>query len=374
MSRQSTTIHTDNPNQSLWLELSFFESEGNTQQFLRQRFPRKYGRPSSLVDAAQQLSYAVKQANEFYDAASHMSSITSPLMYFYGMSNLVVALMVACSGQVVMSSSHGLGKVFRNITSADVDTFTIEVHGQGTFHNFYGCYSTPRRLKGTSWSLKELLSVIPELEHSFAEVYGEKSRVVKVVRRVHRDRRLAYIDDDRFADDANEVDVLIPRLHECYLLPPQLLPDGGLVLHEKIGASEDITIRSVLGERYFILSTEKGACYYWLPELSSHYMLMFALSMLVRYEARAWGECITKRLTGLPYLVERFLAVSARKFPNMILDEIKNRSYWFVQETKKDIDERVILDAKELYQIVKTQEHKESLKKRTEKLMMDLME
>ena len=374
MSRQSITIHTENPKQSLWLELSFFESDGNARQFLSKRFPRKYTKPTTLTNAAQQLSYAIKQAKEFYTAASYMSSITSPLMYFYGMSNLAKALMVACQGQVVMSSSHGLQRASPNITSATIDTYTVKVLGQGTFHNFYKCYSSAKHLKDTSWNLKELLSVIPELRYSFEEVYSEKSNVVDVVRRIHRDRSLAYISDKRFSQNPTNIAILIPKLHERYLLPPQVLPDGGLILYEKMGASEDITIRSVLGERYFILAIKKGANYLWLPELSSHYVLMFILSMLVRYDSQAWGECLTKRLSSIPHIIEQFLEVSARKFPNLVLNEMKNCDYWFTQETQKDIDERVIIDEKELYEVVNAQERKEALEKRTSKLMLDLME
>ncbi len=98
MSRQSITIHIENPKQSLWLESSFFESDGNARQFLSKRFPGKYTKSATLANAAQQLSYAIKQAKEFYTAASYMSSIASPLMYFYGMSNLAKALMVTCQG------------------------------------------------------------------------------------------------------------------------------------------------------------------------------------------------------------------------------------------------------------------------------------
>lgn len=374
MNRRSITIHTENPKKSLWFELSFFESDGNVRKFLKERFPKKYRKDPTLTNAVQQLSYAVKQAREFYNAASYMSLITSPLMYFYGMSNLAKALMVACSGQVVMSSGHGLKDVSNNITSSDIDKFTIEVQGKGTFHNFYKCYSKPNQLKNTCWRLKELLSVIPELKYSFEEIYSEKSNIVDVIRKVHRDRSLAYISDSRFSDNPTNIAIMIPKLHEQYLLPPQVISDGGLILYEKMGASEDITIRSVLGERYFILSVNKGADYFWLPELSTHYMLMFILSMLVRYEPRVWGECLTNRLSGIPHIIERFLEVSARKFPNIILNEMKNCDYWFTQETQKDIVERVVTDEKELYEIVKAQEHKKALEMQASKFMLDLME
>ena len=44
------------------------------------------------------------------------------------------------------------------------------------------------------------------------------------------------------------------------------------------------------------------------------------------------------------------------------------------REAMKDIDERVIVNEKELYEIVKAQEHEEILEERKRKLMLDLME
>ncbi len=48
-------IHTENPNESLWLELSFFESEENSRDFLSKKFGSKY-RKKETLDLARNIS------------------------------------------------------------------------------------------------------------------------------------------------------------------------------------------------------------------------------------------------------------------------------------------------------------------------------
>jgi hypothetical protein len=59
-----------------------------------------------------------------------------------------------------------------------------------------------------------------------------------------------------------------------------------------------------------------------IPEISVHYMVMFVLGMLCRYETERWGEMILTFASHDTFLINEFLNVSMRKFPNLILDEL----------------------------------------------------
>jgi hypothetical protein len=59
-----------------------------------------------------------------------------------------------------------------------------------------------------------------------------------------------------------------------------------------------------------------------VPEISVHYMIMFVLGMLCRYETERWGEMILTFASHDTFLINEFLNVSMRKFPNLILDQL----------------------------------------------------
>ena len=55
-----------------------------------------------------------------------------------------------------------------------------------------------------------------------------------------------------------------------------------------------------------------------LPEIAVHYLLLYNLSMICRYEAEWWGELLHTFDGGdLPFILQ-FLSITERKIPSLI--------------------------------------------------------
>lgn len=100
--------------------------------------------------------------------------------------------------------------------------------------------------------------------------------------------------------------------------------------------------RSLSGEEYVILPLEKSGKFIFMPELSVHFLIMYLLGMVSRYYPKEWGEIIDGKTSGEIYIIRKFLEVTKRKFPNLILNRLLGRDFVFVSpqlEKKKQLDD-----------------------------------
>jgi len=72
---------------------------------------------------------------------------------------------------------------------------------------------------------------------------------------------------------------------------------------------------------------KKGDLNLAFPALTSHFLLMFLLSRLARYEPREWGKIIEGKSSPAIYPIRKFLQASARRFPNLILNELFGKTF-----------------------------------------------
>lgn len=61
---------------------------------------------------------------------------------------------------------------------------------------------------------------------------------------------------------------------------------------------------------------------YPIPSLTSHFLAMFYLGSIARYKPKEWGYKIQGEEV---YIIRKFLSVSTRRFPNVILNELWER-------------------------------------------------
>lgn len=330
-------VRTGDPIKEIWSMLNYFESEHNVRQFLnRNETGHKDVPPNTIEEIAESLSSTTKAAREYYQAAEGVTILTRPLLLFYGMTALSKVLFMAIHRKKSPSSSHGLERV--KGWNGVFPELSVRVGKNGTFPQFHGCYSKGS-LYGAEFSLKELLSLVPETKVAFETVYDEKSRAVKV----ERSLRATYIIDSDIHKykDMKTLLCQIPGFKERY--GDQYAETGDrFALYCWNHGIEDPVTRAVSGEEYFVLPLTKQARIYALPEMSTHFLIMYLLGMLARYQPKEWGEIIKGEKSGELYIIQNFLETTRRKFPNLILNELWHRDFFFVSprvETQKELDE-----------------------------------
>lgn len=256
------------------------------------------------------------------------------------MTGLAKVLFIACHNKKSPSNAHGLLKADK--WSGKFEELTVEIKKDGTFPQFHGCLSK-ENLTGLSFSIKDLFSVIPEVKVEFETVFGEKSRTLKTEKAEHG---VKVIDTelDKYTDLEKKI-FLIPGFSELFLAPQQF--KNKWFFWSKTGDSKNVFTRTLSGELYLTLPIETKGHFIVLPEMSAHFLIMFLLGMLSRYQPEEWGKTIKGEESNEIYLIRKFLDVTIRKFPNLVLNQLHSREFLFlgtvadtkIRLTNKHMDE-----------------------------------
>jgi hypothetical protein len=323
-SETSNIIHTENAVKEIWSMLGFFESEYNVGTYLTTRFQQIQSSSEfqeRLPELKLTIAYTVRTAREYYTAAEGVTDLTRPLLLFYGMSNLAKVLFMCKHGKLSPSRSHGLTDVDESLDFAEQ---LVEINQDGTFPMFHGCFSK-QNLKGISFSLRELLSLVPELKPNFEAIYKQKSNSIRIYNVKFGTR---FSDPEFKKYEWLKILKITPDFGDNYR-HFQFFDEGATLFHTANIEKELFISAGLSGEEYFVLPLLKKQKSVILPELSTHYLIMYLLSILCRYTSKKWLELLMGTKSGEMYIVEKFLEVSFRKFPNLILNQLHDEKFIF---------------------------------------------
>ncbi len=343
-------IQTEHPINEIWSMLGYFESKFNCEKYLEDKFGSDL---EGLSDTANSLSYTVGSAREFYDAADGVSVLTRPLLLFYGMIDLSKALFISTHGKKSPSRSHGLQSIKE--WNGEISELSVKVSKDGTFPQFHGCYCKDS-IRYKTLALKELFSQIPEIKTEFETIYNEKSRALYTS---PGEYGIEIIDSE--LEKYGDLDYLlnqIPGFSEKYRIVNKSEERCWLINIQY--RTPDLMKRSISGDKYFVLPIVKEDVLL-LPEMSVHYLIMYLLGMISRYQPEEWGKVITGEDSGEIYFLKKFLYVTRRKFPNLVLNELRDREFFFVSTTMDKSENRQLSrrQLENIYDYVKRKERSE---------------
>lgn len=337
-----TRIRTEEPYRKMWDTFVFFENEQTANRFLRTQYEKlNLSDPQrSAYKATAKLIYGIKQAREYYRAAESCDIMTKPLLLYYGMMSLTRAYIAARDPDYPTTTSvlkHGLSTRKLKRDSYQFVDDEIRVQKDGLFvvlHNMLGgCMFADRQ----RIVIKDLLSFIPELSPGFEQLYGPPS-VCEIEERTS-DKQILW-DLPRWILHSrgytrDEFLNLLNRTHNQTQIQAEgpvfyltdVDPPGRIhILHSSPVNEHPLQIHDLSGKAYLRYPIENDAL---IPEISLHFMVMFVLGMLCRYETERWGEMILGFSSQDVYIINEFLNLSMRKFPNLILNELFGENYIF---------------------------------------------
>jgi hypothetical protein len=324
-------IPTEQPYRKLWDTFVYFENEQTTSEFLRNRFTESGidHVQRHVYQATPKFIFSIKQAREYYRAAEACDILTKPLLLYYGMMALAKALITAHDPVYPSSTSvlkHGLST--RKLKREDYSFAEDEVRVQkdGIFHVLHRTLGGPHLENQQRFTMKELLAVIPELIPTYHRLYGQ-ARVgqLEIARKDGQKARwkvprsfVAGCDKTR-----EELLELLNRYggEKTRFFDPEEQEEPGMfsLCVEGEESAHPLLVHDFSGRPHLRFPHGEDLV---LPELSVHYMIMFVLGMLCRYETERWGEMILTFSSHDTFLINEFLNVSMRKFPNLILDAL----------------------------------------------------
>lgn len=324
-------IQTENPLEELWLQIRLFESEYYTTQFLKEKYQDITN--EELNNLSVIFTSNIKQAFEYYSAASNVSILTSPLLYYYGMMCLTKVLWLSLNKTEKIKLSHGLWSDSDGLNDLLSDEYVIN-HNKGSFPALHSCFSDFPIEKNTKFYIKNVFSVIPDIKILYEKIYNEKSYCIKFTRNDYV-LECNHADLMYFHDILKKNTEIFKRRYNVpiYILNSLSEKKPFVITYDRI---KDTTMfeyplqKNLNEEIFFTLPIKVGNTFCALPEASAHFMIMHCLGMLVRYEPVKWLQIVNGKLSSEINIINRFIEISKRKFPNIILNGLLGREIQFI--------------------------------------------
>lgn len=301
--------------EDVWEGLYPFQSVSFNQRFLKQCYLRsRVAKPEAQsYRNSYPFLYYLQHGKAHYKLAHAAAFSLQPLLLFYGMTHLVKACLLTADPEYPKTTAvlaHGVStrKKKKKAYAFIDDEILIQKRGLAVHlaEKLYGMTG----LEGEKWNMKHLLERIPDLNGLFKDLYDQQPFCPVNRNTGNRLEVPAEILDHLNMTFSRFIEFLSIKLGlnmtDCeektkILLiqaenPPFYLPS------------------SLSGQLYLPRSRDAYDLY---PEMLVHYLLLYNLSMIARYETEWWSELFHQASEDYP-LIDKFLDVTKKKVPMLV--------------------------------------------------------
>ncbi|WP_067730450.1 YaaC family protein [Oceanobacillus damuensis] len=265
--------------------------------------------------------YYLDHGLRFYENGKNADQVVQPVLYFYGMVHLLKALLLTSRPDYPESTTllaHGVTARKRKKKQYNFMDDEVKLQQHGLFPYFSEHLYSVRKFPFEKISMKSLFSTIPEMNDFFSIQGEEKMVYVGSSDTLLLQFPLHLLDTYHLTDEA-----FIRRLRG-YLPAIKDIKKGPASISIDLMEPPDYS-----NSPFFTNMLDKGIYFpahrdYLLPisEVVSHYLILYNLSMLCRYETDWWGDLLLSRPDlDYPFII-RFLKITSEKIPALIGEEL----------------------------------------------------
>ncbi|MBU8908389.1 YaaC family protein [Desertibacillus haloalkaliphilus] len=304
-----------------WQPITKYQSATLTQRFLSDCY-----RKGELKDA-ETLSYEncysfiyhLEHGEKYYIQASKAPLELRPILLFYGMIQLLKACILTVDPHYPENSqvlAHGVSSRKRKKSNYEFLNDEVRLQKNGLLSHFYDKMFHMKHLEGEKYKMEVLLKQVPELHPLFACIYKKpisyrlqktEESDFKVTAKLLDDFNLGVSSWGRFLNTRTRTHLNEPYENNGYVVIPFEKPLNRLDCAP--------FLRSHSGNYYLLRIRDD---YLTLPEIVVHYLLLYNLSMICRYETEWWGDLFHNySSTDFPF-IKQFLMVTETKIPSLL--------------------------------------------------------
>lgn len=300
-----------------WNSFSCFFSAEYCQQFLKNCYQKRNieNPEQKSYENCYPFLYYLEHGQIYYQQASSSPLIIKPILLFYGLVHLIKACILTIDPaypETTAVLAHGVSTRKRKKQNYQFFQDEVKLQKNGLFPFISEKLFHMKQLEGEKVIMEELLKLIPELDELFFLLEGKRTFI-----KVESDHQLFHVPEtilDQFHMTENRFKEFLASKFE-----------KGVEFSEE-GLSFQVNPASSVGcsplkfhfeENYYALPLNKDN-YFNFPELLIHYLLLYNLSMIARYETEWWSE-LTKMMPNQDYpFICSFLDVTLQKGPYLV--------------------------------------------------------
>lgn len=307
-------------NQQLWMHLNYFQSASTVQSLLKkyydeQNFPKS---ERKSYDNCYPFMYYLEQGEAYYTQASQSPLPIKPVLLFYGLSQLLKACLLIVDPEypsVTSVLAHGVSTRKRKKRDYEFLHDEVKIQKNGLCTHFVEKMFRIHHLEGEKFKMGDLLALVPELDELYFLIKG-KSNIILLKKQDHHIWHipsdvayLYYMNEQRlktFLESKHKGTIYWYKEKE-----DRLLIDGSQTKLKP-------PFRYHLYKEAYCLPSSIEANK-TIPDLLVHYLLLYNLSMIGRYETEWWLDLIKATAQPSFPLIKSFLTITAEKGLDLIL-------------------------------------------------------
>ncbi|KAF2423450.1 YaaC family protein [Bacillus subtilis] len=300
-----------------WKDLALFYSVESTQKFLEKVYTL-----NGIDDAkknsfknSERFIYFLKHAESFYKQAAYSPLEIKPILLFYGMAQLIKACLITRDPHYPSHTSvlaHGVTTRKRKKQNYCFSDDEVKIQRNGLCVHFMKHLFGQSDIVDERYTMKKLLMAIPELSDIF--YFQQKERFIT---KVEKDKNEIFVPEEVVINYKMSDSRFAEYMSHHYQWSFTKKNEQGLLFEISPQDKEPWTSTSLLFDmeknQYYIPSQREQ--FLRLPEMTIHYLILYNVGMIARYETEWWYELLTQHISDDYVLIQQFLLVSEKKFP-----------------------------------------------------------
>lgn len=302
-----------------WSNFLPYQSASYSQKYLRRIYEaEEIEEPlNKSYKNGYSFTYYLIHGSRFFEQAAQAPFELKPLLLFYGMVQLCKACLLTMDQDYPNTSSvlaHGVSTRKIKKQSFEFLQDTVLIQKKGLFGHMSKTLFNIQSLEGQKYQMEELLSFIPELQPVFKKI-RRKTLCCPVTQTPDGHLKVTKT-------ILNELKMTEGRFSQFF---SNYFTLDGTETHEKSAElsftlkdhvqKDQIFLQDIDGENY-LSSLRIG--YPLLPELLVHYLLLYNLSMITRYETEWWNDLFFQRSSTDISFIQAYMILSGKKVPLLI--------------------------------------------------------
>lgn len=307
---------------------TYLQSQQTAQRYLNDCYKQLDGIDTTVksFENSQPFIHYLDHGVRFYENGKSMETLLQPMLFFYGMVHILKAVLLTVRPNYPETTAvlaHGVSSRKRKKKDYTFLKDEVKIQHNGLYpyftHYLLGIKESPFE----KITMERLLALIPEMTSMFTFHQQDKMTAVGRFDTSHLKFPVSLLDSYHLTANA-----FIKRIKR-YLPAIQHTETHGAVIDIYLDAPFKPTHNSP-----FFTETNGSAIYFpihrenFLPisEIMIHYLLLYNLSMLCRYESQWWGELLTAKPDADYPFIKAFLKITSEKIPNL-LEELLLQKY-----------------------------------------------